>query len=78
MTAACQIRFTQKAAGTRCAKVRAVVCSRKLCGVGFQSTFVKALIGQTEFQVEIYRDDSQGGPYVLTETLKLELPGSSS
>lgn len=51
---------------------------RGLGDKGSPSTFVKFLIGQTEFQVEVYRDDSQGGPYVLTETLKLELPGSSS
>ena len=38
---------------------------------GAQSTFLKFLVGQRACWVEVYRDDANGGPYLLTQTIEL-------
>ncbi len=38
---------------------------------GAQSTFLKILVGRSTCRVEVYRDDANGGPYLLTQTVEL-------
>lgn len=45
--------------------------SRGIGDTGAPSTFLKIFIGRTSCWVEIYRDDSRGGPYTLSRTIVL-------
>jgi len=39
---------------------------------GARSTFLKVFVGKKTCWVEVYRDDANGGPYVLTQTITLD------
>lgn len=45
--------------------------SRGLGDTGAPSTFLKFLVGKRSCWVEVYRDDANGGPYLLTQTIDL-------
>lgn len=46
--------------------------SRGIGDTGAPSTFLKILVGEKTCWVEVYRDDSNGGPYALTQTIVLD------
>ena len=45
--------------------------SRGVGDKGAQSTFLKFLVGHHTCRVEVYRDDANGGSYLLTQTIDL-------
>lgn len=46
--------------------------SRGIGDTGAPSTFLKILVGKNACWVEVYRDDSNGGPYAMTHTIVLD------
>jgi len=46
--------------------------SRGIGDTGAPSTFLKILVGKSACWVEVYRDDSNGGPYALTQAIMLD------
>ena len=46
--------------------------SRGIGDKGARSTFLKIIVGKHTCRAEVYRDDANGGPYVLTQTIALD------
>jgi len=45
---------------------------RGVAETGARSTFLKIMVGKNSCRVEVYRDDSKGGKYALTNTIMLD------